>query len=871
MFKGFWNLGRYVGLRHLTEKPVRTLLTVLGVTLGFSLFIAIRLINESTLASFEHNVRSITGNAVLTVTAGEAGFPEAKLETIEKTPGVKSAVPLVQARAYVVNQGPKESLNIFGVDMLREQSVRQYESSDETPVDDFLSFLNQPDSIVVSKAFAQRHALQIDSPLELMTAHGLQRFVVRGMLSPTGAASAYGGNLAVMDIDGVRQMFGKQGLIDRVDITREGGSEPTNAVTELQHRLESALGAGYQVAAPETQAQSMQRMVAAFQKFLSFISTLAILIGLFMVGNTISVAVTEKRIEIGSLRAFGTTRPGILALFLGEAALLGAVGGFLGALLGTWLAGKLGGTVAQTMSQHFQTTISDPAIGFSWQGLLRATLFGAAVAVAAGFRPARHAMDIQPIEAIRRSAEPAQSDGVRWLTRLFAAGCAALLLLIGFILLERVVKPDHIEGIVQVLVIFVINLTAPLLAFYLFKAVRTGVLKAETAIGRLALENLLRSPKRTTGNVLVLKVGLILFVTITTVHHSFRNSIATWLDRVLQSDIVVSSYGDVASFQIQPLEEKVARDLQAIPKLAAGLAAPVRGMRYLHLNVAGGNVGLTAYDEPEPELHYSIFDFKKGDEHAGAALFHDPNPTVLISANLATRLDKQPGDSLSIDTPKGTVVFRIAGVINDFSSSDGVVAMDRKRFQQYWSDSLLTLIYLKLKPGVSADEMRGVIDAASGADHPWQVTMNRDVKAEVSSAIDRSFHYLRAVEGASLLIALLALLNTMLISIIERRRELGLLRAAGMSRPQLFGMILTESLVLGVIAVSLSIAMGSLLSYLWVGHTLESLLGWSVPFSFPVASILGAALLGIGVCLISSLYPAGRAAFLPITEAVANE
>jgi putative ABC transport system permease protein len=865
-----WNLWRFIGLRHLTEKRLRSALTVLGVALGISLYLAIRLINQATIGALEQNVRALTGLAALTVTAGETGFDEAWLETIRTTPGVKAAVPLVQARASVISPGPPETLNVFGIDLLQESAVRTYRGS-ETSVDDFLTFLNQPDSIVVTKVFAQAHRLPVGSALRLMTAQGPRTFTVRGLLSPQGPAKAFGGAIAIMDIDGARAMFGKLGKIDRIDIAPT--SPEQGQIEPLRQRLSGVLGPAFRVTPPEGQTQSMRRMVAAFQGFLAFVSSLALLIGLFMIANTISVSVSERRVEIGSLRALGTTRHAVLRLFLGEAAALGAFGGLIGCALARGFAGALGNSVAQSMSQRFLTEINPPILHWGASDLLWATGVGALVGAIAAAVPARRAASIAPIEAIRRSAESVQSDTSGFLVRLFALGLLSLVLLTGVLFWEGEGHPGSLEGLVQLLLILVVNLTTPLVAYGLFLAARKVAMRAETAVGRLALDNLLRAPKRTSGNILVLLVGLNLFVIISTVHHSFRRSIADWLDRVLQADLVVAaSGGDITTFQTQPLDPAVMQKLTALPGIASLLASPPRGLRFVHAEAQGLAIALKAYDAPAPQTRELGFDLSAGDPRdLDRDLFGDTAPPAcLVSTSLATRLRRSIGDTIALDTPTGRIGLRIRGIVRDFTSGDGVVILGRQTYRRFWRDDLVNLVYLRLRTGVDTEAARQTL-AGGLAGQSLQILMNRELKQEVALAVDRSFAYLDAIEIAALTIALLALFNTLTVSVIERRRELGLLRAAGMSRSQLFALILGESAAQGVAAVLLSVLASTAVSYLWITHSLEQLLGWSVPFYFPISSTFWAGLLGVGVCLLAAVFPAWRAAFLPITEAIAYD
>src|SRR5207244_3359009 len=166
------------------------------------------------------------GQATGTVGAGEGGFPEAMLETIEKVTGVERAVPLVETRAFLADPAHRgETLAILGVDILREQEVRTYEAVGEEAIEDPLVFLNQPDSVVLTHAFAKAHDLAREAKLDLATAHGRIQLVVRGLLEPKGPATAFGGHVAIMDIDGARRTFGKEGKIDRVDVVTAANAD----------------------------------------------------------------------------------------------------------------------------------------------------------------------------------------------------------------------------------------------------------------------------------------------------------------------------------------------------------------------------------------------------------------------------------------------------------------------------------------------------------------------------------------------------------------------------------------------------------------------------------------------------------------------
>ena len=203
------NLLRYIGLPHFKLKPIRSLLTLLGVSFGIALYVAIAIINHSTKNSMRENIEAVAGKAKLTISAGTTGFNENKLEIIKKITGVKFAVPMVEARAYFADQESVGSLYVLGVDLLQEQSIRTYKTTENKTIDDPLIFLNQPDSIIITRKLAEERNLEINSKMSLATANGLRTFTVRGILQAEGTARAYGGSLAIMDIDGAMLTFGK--------------------------------------------------------------------------------------------------------------------------------------------------------------------------------------------------------------------------------------------------------------------------------------------------------------------------------------------------------------------------------------------------------------------------------------------------------------------------------------------------------------------------------------------------------------------------------------------------------------------------------------------------------------------------------------
>lgn len=863
------NLFFYVGLRHLKTKPVRTILTTLGVSLGIALFVAIQMINRSTLRSFQESIEAVAGKAGLIVTAGESGFPEQKLEVVKKHPSVKHAVPMVETRAYFAGAGKSaETLVVMGVDLLKEQAVRTYKTTDEQIIDDPLTFLNQPDSIIVSHAFAKAHGFKLDSQFELASARGKMKFTVRGLLSPSGPAKAYGGAVAIMDIDGAQMTFGKESRLDRIDLVLREGA----LVDQVAREIASSLGEGYRVQRPQGQSDDMERLVKSFQRMLSFFSTMALLVGVFLINNSVSIAVAERKREIGTLRAVGATRKSILSLFLCEAGFMGFLGSLLGIGIGQVLARLLVSIVTRSMSAQFMTKIDVPKLVLPselfWGGLA----LGSGASLVAAAWPAFRATRIHPVEAMRRQ-ELTSDESRSSFTKLSPVlGAILLVFLAVSSVLKWETKVHWVEFLNQGSSVFGSALLGPAIVTVLIVAFRFFSKFMGGAVLRLSQDNLLRNPQRTGNNVMSLMVGLLLVSMISVVNHSFKTTLLRWYDKVFVADLLVSSYGQLITFDVQPLHESIRNDLNMIQSAYQEKGVRAWGLRFVHSTYEGQQIGIKAYDEPSLRSEFKGMDIRDRDpKEAGNELFHSQDPTVLVSENFELHFNKKRGDKIKLPTPSGLIEFRIAGQVIDFASQKGVLYMNRETYKKYWNDQLVSTYAMSAQEGVTPEDLRREIDQRLGQSKNITATLSGELRKQMEAAVDQGFAYTIAVEAAALLVALLGLLNTLLISVMERTRELGMLRAVGMSRSQLSRMIFQEAVIEGGLGAVVAVIFGAYVSYLWIKNSLAHVLGWIVGFYFPWKGILWTVVIGVGVAIIAGWYPARRAAKIDIREALEYE
>src|SRR5438445_3258458 len=326
---------RLISWPYFRKHVLRTALTTAGIVLGVAVFVGMHTANQSVLLAFSRTVDRIAGKTELQVTAGETGFDEDVLERVQSVSIVRVAVPVIEAVVDTNIKG-QGNLLVLGIDMTGDRSLRDYalESGDDAVIDDPLVFLAQPDSIILSKEFSDRNHIAVGGRVSLGTVEGEKQFTVRGVMKSSGLTSAFGGNIAIMDIYAAQKMFGRGRKFDRIDLALK----PGRTLTEAEQELGAALGPGFQIEPPSGRGQQFEAMLAAYSMMVGISSLFALFIGMFIIYNSFAIAVTQRRSEIGILRALGATRRQIRWLFLGESAVTGLIGSVAGLLFGILIA-----------------------------------------------------------------------------------------------------------------------------------------------------------------------------------------------------------------------------------------------------------------------------------------------------------------------------------------------------------------------------------------------------------------------------------------------------------------------------------------------------------------------------------------------------
>ena len=842
---------RLISWPYARKHLLRWLLTTAGIILGVGVFVGMHTANQSVSAAFRETIDRVAGATQLQVTAGEPGFAEEVLEQVQSLPEVRAASPVIEA---TVSTG-RGNLLILGVDMLGDRSLRTYdlEGTDDA-IDDPLVFLAQADSLIVTKTFAEKNGLAINSRMPMRTMQGDLVFTVRGIMKPGGLASAFGGDLAIMDIYAAQKFFGRGRKFDRIDLAlREDVTLAQGAA-----KLRALLGPGYEVDPPSSRGEQFEQTSRIYSLASSITSIFALFIGMFIIYNTFAIAVTQRRSEIGILRALGAARAQIRTLFLVESLIAGTFGSLLGVLFGIGMAQAMAGYIGGILTDVYG--VAQRADGLELNPVLLggALAMGIVTSLFAAVIPARAAAFVDPVKALQKGRNQALGEGESRARRRAALACAAASALALMLSRNTVIfyAGFVLSGITAVLL-------APSLTVWLSRVLRPVLAWVRPVEGTLAADSLIQGPRRTSGTVAALMLSLALVIALGGLARSSYNSLSDWMRIALNPDLFVTT-----------AQNLTARNFVFPASLGEGLrriqgVAEVQLVRSVRVTVKGGPVMLVALDVASVERRAKLppvegdqTDMYRRTEHGEA---------VLASENFIRLHGGRLGETLAIPAPGGTLRLPIAGVVRDFSDQQGSLLISRDTYIRAWHDGSVNVFRLYLTPGANSAEVRQRILDAFGKQQRLFVLTNKDVRDYVTRLTDQWFGLTYVQIAVAVLVAVLGIVNALTVSITDRRRELGVLQAVGGLRQQIRHTVWMEAAAIGFIGLALGLLLGAVELYYAIEISRRDLVGIDIGYAYPIATALALAPVILGAAFLAALGPAESAVRGSLVEALEYE
>lgn len=829
-------------LRSLLARKLRLLLSGLAVVLGVA-FVSGTFVLTDTLGKvfddlFE-DVSAGTSVAVRGVPALEGGAPPpveaALVDRVRAVDGVAEAVGRVTGYAELVVAGePVDSSGApsIGVDLqagsaLETLTVR----SGRAPVG--------PAEVAVDAATASRVGIEVGDRVQVALAEGLRDVTVTGTVGLGDTDGFAGAALTAFDLETAQQVLGQPGTFQEIAVAGEEGVDDAELATRIGAVLPEAVEAVTAAQASAETSAEIKEGLGFFTTALLVFAGISLFVGAFLIFNTFSMLVAQRAKELALLRALGASRRQVTGSVLVEALVIGLLASVLGFGLGVGVAVGLRGVLAA-----LGIDLPEGDLVLAPRTVVVSLLVGVGVTALAALLPARRAARVAPVEAMRDSG-PAEERSLR--TR-GAAGAVLLLTGIGLLAVGLTQVELPLVGLGAAVTFFGVATLSPLVARPVASVLAAPFARMGVP-GRLGRANAVRSPRRTSATAAALMIGLALVSAVSVLGASLKESVGVVVDRSFGADFVLTS----SSFQ--GFSPTVVDRLRESPELESVLA-----VRSSELRVRDVTAGVTGID-PAAALDVLRIEVVAGD------LGSLDDGALAVQDSVATSLGLNVGDRVPVTWSETGDAELVVGAVyqeNEFLSR---LAVGEQLLSDNTAADLLQAVGVTTADGTSPEDARRAVDAAV-ADLPTVTVEDRaEFVAGQRGQVDQLLNAITVLLVLSVVIAVLGIVNTLALSVVERTRELGLLRAVGLQRRQLRRMIRIESVVIALYGALLGLVVGTGFGWALVRALRDQGI---TEFSLPVGRlglvVVAAALAGV----LAAALPARRAARLDVLQAVAS-
>lgn len=840
-----------LSLRYLLKHRWQSLLMLLGIALGVGVMVSIDLANTSAMQALMLSTEALTGKATHQISASGQYLDESVYVSLRRQGVLPNASPILSALVSV-REMANTPLYLLGIDPLVDFTLRENLGNQPVPVTSLYSLLVEPNTLFISHALAKRYQINIGDSLHVEIEGRVVPMRVAGILAINANADPAKEGVLLADIATVQEITGHLGQIERIDLKIDKDQE-AQQIEAIQHLLPP----GWQISPTAARQGAIAHLTEAFRLNLSALSLLAMVVGLFLIYNTMTFSVVQRRPLFGLLRSLGVSRKEIFALVVGEASVVGILGTSIGILLGILMAQKTIEVVTQTISDlYFVSTVRHVTLPIA--SLLKAGLLGISAVVATAIPPAAEASLVPPQVALNRTnLENKTRLSVRLISLL-----GLPLIALGILLI--VLTQSLIAGFTAM---FLVILGLAMLSASAFREMMRLVEKVLGRflgfLGRMAPRSLVRALSRTGVATISLMIAIAVSIGMGLMIHSFRQTVVLWLEQSLQGDIYISVPSLSANRFFSPIDPTVLPAIKSWPGVEE-----VDVLRSVMVESSWGTVQLSATDNPYIGRE-RYFKARIGDENT---LFEAlKNGAVMLSEPLANRAGLKLGDTITLFTPKGRQDFPVAAIYYDYATNDGIVMMLLSVYQAYWNDPAITAIGIRVNPGVDAEAMVRDLQQHLPTNQRLLIRSNQTLRQDVLRIFDQTFAVTAALRIMATLVAFIGMISALLLLQMEKQHDLGVLKAHGISAVQIGELTLLETILMGIAAGVLAIPTGISIALILIRVINLRSFGWTIQFANDPAILINALLITLIASIIAGLLPAYRLSQISAAEAMRNE
>ncbi len=840
----------------MRRRPFQYVLFIVGIALGVAMMVSIDLANGSASRAFALSTDAIAGKTTHRIVGGPAGIDEEIYRQLRTDLGYTLSAPVVEGTVLSEALG-EIPYTLVGIDSFAEPPFRSYLGGEAGSGAQLGAFITTPNAVLISAEIAAAQNLDLNDTIPLEIAGRSFDASIVGLIEPADDLTRRGlQGLIFTDISSAQEMFGRAGKLSRIDLIAENDAalEP----------IRDLLPAGVQIEEAAARGNAIQQMTAAFELNLTALSLLALVVGMFLIYNTVTFSVVQRRPLFGILRALGVTGGQLATLILSEAAVLGLIGSIIGLIVGIFLGRAMVGLVTQTINDLYFTvtvrSITVPPIT-----VLKGLFIGMSAAILASIPPALEAMQTAPSTIMRRSTLESR---IHRLLPYFVGGWA-ILAIAGALMLW-----SNVGGLVVAFgglfaVLFAFALVTPPVTVWLMNAIQPMMERWGGAIGRMAPRDITRSLSRTSVAIAALMTAVSVIIGVSIMIGSFRQTVVQWLDQTLQADIYISP-PSISSTTIEGTLDPAAIEI-ARTHPDVELAITARNVSVFAPNFER-SVNLAAIEGDIARGNRPFKWIANGGTEADAMAALEAGEGIIISEPLQRRENLSvPPEPITLLTEQGEREFPVVAVFYDYTSDQGYIWVGSETYERLWNDTTKSTIALFAKAGANIDQIVADLQTQIAPIQTLEIRSNAALRQVSIEIFDRTFAITAALRLLATVVAFIGVLSALMSLQLERSRELATLRATGMTTRQLWQLTLLETGLMGAVAGLIAIPTGYALAWVLIYVINVRSFGWTLQLFLQPSYFVNALLVAIVAALLAGIYPSIRLGRMVIASAIRSD
>ncbi len=840
----------------MRRRPFQYVLFIIGIALGVAMMVSIDLANGSASRAFALSTDAIAGKTTHRIVGGPAGIDEEIYARLRSELGYRLSAPVVEGTVSSEALG-NIPYTLVGIDSFAEPPFRNYLGGSAGNGTQLGAFITTPNAVLLSAEIASQQNLALNDTIPLEIAGRTYDAPIVGLIEPADDLTRRGlQGLIFTDISSAQEMFGRTGTLSHIDLIAENDA--------ALDPIRDILPAGVQIEPAAARSNTIQQMTAAFELNLTALSLLALVVGMFLIYNTVTFSVVQRRPLFGILRALGVTGRQLATLILGEAAVLGLIGSIIGLIVGIFLGRAMVGLVTQTINDLY-FTVTVRSITVPPLTIVKGLLIGMSAAILASIPPALEAMQTSPSTIMRRSTLESR---VHKLLPYFVAGWAILGGL-GVLMLW-----SNVGGLVVAFgglfaVLFAFALITPPVTVWVMNGIQPVMERFGGAIGRMAPRDITRSLSRTSVAIAALMTAVSVIIGVSIMIGSFRQTVVQWLDQTLQADVYISPPATSSTTIEGTVDPAAIAIASAHPDVE--LAITARNVRIFAPEFER-SVNIAAIDGDVARGNRPFMWILNDGTEADAMAALDAGEGIIISEPLLRRENLTlPPEPITLLTEQGEQAFPVVAVFYDYTSDQGYIWIGSETYERLWNDPAKSTIALFANAGSDIDQIVADLQTDLAPIQSLEIRSNAALRQVSIEIFDRTFAITAALRLLATVVAFIGVLSALMSLQLERARELATLRATGMTTRQLWQLTLLETGLMGAVAGLIAIPTGYALAWVLIYVINVRSFGWTLQLFLQPSYFINALLVAIVAALLAGIYPSIRLGRMVIASAIRSD